>query len=102
MQPRLAALRSFYDVFSPAHALLDRGLLLYFPPNHSFTGEEVVEFHVHGGVAAKQLFLRTLGRFPRFRHADPGEFTKRALLSGRLDMLEVEALSDLIGAETEQ
>lgn len=81
--------------------LLDRGLLLFFPSPHSFTGEDVVEFHVHGGRAVVAAILDELTSVPGVRHAEPGEFTKRAFLSGKLDLTETEALADLINAETE-
>jgi tRNA modification GTPase len=81
-------------------ALLDEALLLSFQGPASFTGEDVVELHCHGSiavVAAVQSALAALGARP----ADPGEFTRRAFESGRLDLTQAEALSDLIAAETE-
>src|SRR6185437_11829759 len=81
--------------------LLDNGLALFFPAPNSFTGEDVVEFHVHGGRAVVIALLDELAAIPGMRHAEPGEFTRRAFLNGRLDLTETEALADLINAETE-
>ncbi|MCX7946441.1 MAG: tRNA uridine-5-carboxymethylaminomethyl(34) synthesis GTPase MnmE [Hydrogenophilus sp.] len=80
-------------------ALLDDGLLLYFPAPHSFTGEEVVEFHGHGGPAAMRGVLERVLELGA-RLARPGEFTERAFLNGKLDLAQAEAIADLIEAET--
>lgn len=79
---------------------LDRGLVLRFPGPESFTGEDVVEFHLHGGPAVCRSVLGALGRIPDLRPAGAGEFTRRALLNGRLDLVQVEGLGDLLAAET--
>lgn len=81
-------------------AVLDEGLVLYFPAPNSFTGEEVLELQGHGGpVVMKMLLARCveLGA----RHAEPGEFTKRAFLNGKLDLAQAEAVADLIDAQSE-
>lgn len=78
---------------------IDDGLALYFPAPHSFTGEEVVELHVHGGRAVASALsdaLLDLG----LRPAAPGEFSKRAFLNGKLDLTRAEAIADLVDAET--
>lgn len=80
---------------------LDQALVLRFEQGHSFTGESVVEFHVHGSVAVTDALLRELGEMPGLRMAEAGEFTRRALENGRLDLAQVEGLADLIDAETE-
>lgn len=82
-------------------ARLDEGLILTFPEGASFTGEEVAELQVHGSIAGISSVLAALGQQPGLRAADPGEFTRRALENGRLDLAQVEALADLIDAETE-
>uniref|UniRef100_A0ACB8F2C9 Uncharacterized protein n=1 Tax=Sphaerodactylus townsendi TaxID=933632 RepID=A0ACB8F2C9_9SAUR len=97
--PRSAALRRIYDPESME--MLDRGLVVWFPGPGSFTGEDVAEFHVHGGPAVVTGVLTTLGSLPQLRPADPGEFTKRAFQNGKLDLTEAEGLGDLIHAETE-
>ncbi|MES1153198.1 MAG: tRNA uridine-5-carboxymethylaminomethyl(34) synthesis GTPase MnmE [Dongia sp.] len=96
--PRLATRRKFYKPHSTR--LLDDGLALWFPGPASFTGEDVVELHVHGGpavIAAIAVSLQALGLVP----AEPGAFTRRAFDRGKLDLTEVEGLADLIAAETE-
>lgn len=80
---------------------LDQALVLVFPTGASFTGEAVVELHLHGSRAIVQSVLDTLGLVAGFRLAQPGEFTRRALENGRLSLTEVEALGHLIEAETE-
>jgi len=97
--PRKAALRDFR--FADA-SLIDRGLLLWFPGPHSFTGEDVAELHLHGGPAIIAAMTRRLSEIEGLRPADPGEFTRRAFANGKLDLTEAEGLADLIAAETEQ
>ncbi|XP_016064901.1 PREDICTED: tRNA modification GTPase GTPBP3, mitochondrial [Miniopterus natalensis] len=80
---------------------LDRALVLWFPGPQSFTGEDCVEFHVHGGPAVVSGVLQALGRVPGLRPAEAGEFTRRAFAHGKLNLTEVEGLADLIHAETE-
>lgn len=82
-------------------ALLDQALVIYFEGPASFTGEDIVEFHVHGSVAVVRSVLSFLELDARARIAEPGEFTRRALENGKLDLAQVEGLADLIDAETE-
>lgn len=95
--PRGSALRLLRD----GDAVLDQALVLHFAENASFTGENVVELHLHGSIAVTRAVLRALGAIPGLRMAEPGEFTRRALENGRLDLAQVEGLADLIDAETE-
>jgi tRNA modification GTPase len=81
--------------------LLDEALVLSFAEGASFTGEAVVELHCHGGPAVVGAVLRALAEQPGLRLAEPGEFTRRALENGVLDLAQVEGLADLIDAETE-
>nr|XP_042904081.1 tRNA modification GTPase MnmE isoform X4 [Parasteatoda tepidariorum] len=81
--------------------LLDKALTLWFPSPNSFTGEDSCELHIHGGTAVIKSVLTALSKLQQFRFAEPGEFTKRAFLAGKLDLTEVEALADLLNAETE-
>jgi tRNA modification GTPase len=83
------------------NAVLDRALVLWFPGPDSVTGEDVAEFHVHGGVAVVAALLDTLASEPGLRPAESGEFTRRSFDNGKLDLTEVEGLADLIAAETE-
>ncbi len=82
-------------------ALLDRALAIYFKSPASFTGEDVVEYHVHGGKSVVDGMLQALAKMDNSRMADPGEFTRRAFENGKLDLTEAEAVADLIAAETE-
>lgn len=81
--------------------VLDEALVLVFPVGRSFTGEAVVELHLHGSIAVVGAVLAALARMPGLRLAEPGEFTRRALENGRLDLTQVEGLGDLLSAETE-
>ena len=81
--------------------VLDRGLALVFPGPHSFTGEDCAELHLHGGKAVARAVLSCLAEFPRTRMAEAGEFSRRAFESGKIDLIEVEGLADLLVAETE-
>ena len=80
---------------------LDQALVVVFREGESFTGEASAEFHLHGSVAVVQSVMRALSAMDGFRLAEPGEFTRRALENGRLDLAQVEGLADLIDAETE-
>lgn len=95
---RCAALRTLRDA---SGEILDRALLLRFGEGASFTGEATVELHCHGGIAVLRSVMDRLGELPGLRPAEPGEFTRRAFEAGRMDLLEVEALGDLIAAETD-
>lgn len=80
---------------------IDRGLALFFPAPNSFTGEDVAELQIHGSKAVLAALFQALGEFPDVRMAIEGEFSRRAFENGKLDLVEVEGLADLIGAETE-
>ncbi len=80
---------------------LDQALVISFPAPHSFTGEDIVELHTHGGRAIATAITEALLSLPRFRLAEPGEFSRRAFENGRLDLTEAEAIADLVAAETE-
>jgi tRNA modification GTPase len=82
--------------------IIDHGLAIHFPAPHSYTGEDVLELQVHGGPVVLQLLLaRCLEALPGARIAQPGEFTERAFLNGKLDLAQAEAVADLIDASTE-
>ncbi|HVE84845.1 MAG TPA: tRNA uridine-5-carboxymethylaminomethyl(34) synthesis GTPase MnmE [Myxococcales bacterium] len=82
-------------------ALLDEGLLLWFPAPHSYTGEDVVELHAHGSPRLLSVLLAELLRDDRLRLASPGEFSRRAYLNGRMDLARAEAVADLVAAQSE-
>ncbi len=82
--------------------ILDHSLILYFQGPHSFTGEDVAEFQIHGGHAVIQSVLTALGNIVGCRPAERGEFSRRAVINGKMDLTEAEGLLDLIDAETEE
>lgn len=96
--PRVA---SFARVRDAAGGVIDEGLALWFPAPKSETGEDVAELQVHGGRAVVAAVLNALAQLEGFRHAEAGEFTRRAFDNGRLDLTAVEGLADLVAAETE-
>ncbi|KZY37913.1 tRNA uridine(34) 5-carboxymethylaminomethyl synthesis GTPase MnmE [Roseovarius sp. HI0049] len=96
--PRVASLRIIRD---RKGGRLDEAVVLTFEEGHSFTGELSAEFQVHGSTAITAALLDELGHIPGLRSAEPGEFTRRAMENGRLDLAQVEGLADLIDAETE-
>ncbi|PSR78820.1 hypothetical protein BD289DRAFT_485835 [Coniella lustricola] len=109
-KPRYAAVRTLYD---PEHSdqlhILDaEAMVLHLPAPKTVTGEDVLELHVHGGPATVKAVLAAIPRCEHtaatksIRYAEPGEFTKRAFLNNRLDLSQVESLSDVLTAETEQ
>jgi tRNA modification GTPase len=81
--------------------VLDRGLVIFFAGPNSFTGEDVAELQVHGGPAVVSAVLKRIASLPGVRHAEPGEFTRRAFVNGKMDLAQTEALADLVNAETE-
>ena len=95
--PRQAGLRAL----RANGQLLDRALVLVFPGPDSATGEDLIELHLHGGRAVVRAVEAALAAMPGLRQAEPGEFTRRALTNGRIDLTEAEGLGDLLAAETE-
>ena len=91
-------LRVIYD--SDNH-FIDQALILIFSKPYSFTGENVVEFHLHGSSAVVSSVIKLLGNFKGLRSAEAGEFTRCALENGKIDLAQVEGLADLIDAETD-
>ncbi|WP_024973844.1 tRNA uridine-5-carboxymethylaminomethyl(34) synthesis GTPase MnmE [Ralstonia pickettii] len=101
LTPRQATYLPFLDADGNA---IDRGIALWFPAPHSYTGEDVLELQGHGGPVVMQLLLQrclTAGREIGLRVAEPGEFTRRAFLNDKMDLAQAEAVADLIEASTE-
>ncbi|WP_375382074.1 tRNA uridine-5-carboxymethylaminomethyl(34) synthesis GTPase MnmE [uncultured Sphingomonas sp.] len=96
--PRRAGLRALRDA---AGELLDRALVIVFPGSDSATGEDLVELHCHGGRAVTAAVEAAVASHAGVRRAEPGEFTRRSLTNGRIDLAEAEGLADLLAAETE-
>jgi tRNA modification GTPase len=99
--------RTLYEPRSASNIVDSSALVLSFPAPNTVTGEDVLELHVHGGPATVKAVLSAISKCPspsggKTRYAEPGEFTKRAFLNDRLDLAQVEALSDALAAETEQ
>lgn len=98
LEPRRASVRRLID---PGDGrLIDTALALRFDGPGSFTGEDMVELHVHGSRAVCRAVCAALVRLPELRLAEPGEFTRRALINGKLDLAQAEGLGDLLAAET--
>ncbi len=96
LPPRIATRVTFRDAKGEA---IDAGLAIFFPHPHSYTGEDVVEWHGHGGPAVMRLLLARCIELGA-RLAEPGEFTKRAFLNGKLDLAQAESVADVIEAST--
>ena len=105
----MAALRTLFDPTQPpsSSSVLDpSALILYFPYPRTVTGEDVLELHLHGGPAIVKTVLAAVANCSRseqpIRYAEPGEFTRRAFMNNRLNLPQIEALGDILAAETEQ
>ncbi|WP_193185023.1 tRNA uridine-5-carboxymethylaminomethyl(34) synthesis GTPase MnmE [Nisaea sediminum] len=97
LEPRYAVRATVRD----GDETVDDGLVLAFAAPASFTGEDVVEYQLHGGRAVETAMLRALGRLPGYRIAEPGEFSRRAVLNGKMDLTAAEGIADLVDAETD-
>ena len=97
-RPRVLTRARLIDPASDA--TIDDGLAVHFPGPASFTGEDVVEFHIHGGRAAPAALVAALTALPGVRPAEPGEFSRRAFENGKLDLTAAEGIADLVDAET--
>ena len=97
--PRKAVLTEIRSLDS---VQIDEALVIFFPMPNSFTGENVVEFQTHGGRAITAILLTELAKIDGFRPAERGEFTRRAVENGKMDLTAAEGLADLVDAETEQ
>ena len=95
-QPRHAA---YLDFLQANGDLIDRGIAIFFPNPHSYTGEDVLELHAHGGTALMQILLARCIELGS-RQAEPGEFTRRAFLNDKIDLAQAEAVADVINAAT--
>ena len=98
-KPRVASLRKFNK--NGEKNLIDEGVIIWFPGPNSYTGEDLAEFHVHGSRAVIKAMHLAISKIKNCRLAEPGEFTKRAFLNGKVNLLKAESIADLISAETE-
>ena len=97
--PRIATLRKMNNINTSE--LIDEGIILWFPGPHSYTGEDMAEFHVHGSKAVIDALHSSIEGIKNCRLAEPGEFTKLAFQNGKINLLKAESIADLISAETE-
>jgi len=98
-RPRLATLRKINN--TNTFELIDEGIILWFPGPQSYTGEDMVEFHVHGSKAVVEAIQNSISLVKDCRLAEPGEFTKLAFQNGKINLLKAESIADLISSETE-
>ncbi len=97
--PRVASLQTIHDINK--QEALDQALVLWFPGERSFTGEDCLEFHLHGGRAVVNIIIENLCSLDQVRLAEAGEFSRRAFENGKLDLTEIEGIADLVSSETE-
>ena len=97
--PRVATLRKINNINTSE--LIDEGIIIWFPGPESYTGEDMAEFHVHGGKAVILAIQNQISRIENCRLAEPGEFTKLAFQNSKINLLKAESIADLISAETE-
>ena len=93
--------QAYFKQFKLNNEVIDEGVLLYFASPNSYTGEDVIELQGHGGNIAPQRVLNAVLSIDGVRQAEPGEFTKRAFLNGRIDLSQAEGIIDLINSKTE-
>jgi len=98
-KPRVATLRKINKINTSE--LIDEGIILWFPGPESYTGEDMVEFHIHGSKAVIDALHASISEVENCRLAEPGEFTKLAFQNGKINLLKAESIADLISAETE-
>ena len=98
-RPRVATLRKINN--NNTFELIDEGIILWFPGPQSYTGEDMVEFHVHGSKAVVAAIQSSISQIKDCRLAEPGEFTKLAFQNGKINLLKAESIADLISSETE-
>ncbi|CAL4317751.1 tRNA modification GTPase MnmE [Buchnera aphidicola (Neophyllaphis podocarpi)] len=97
-KPRYASFLNFFDINGN---IIDKGIALWFPSPNSFTGEDTLELHAHGGQIVLDLIIKNILYIKGIRIAKPGEFSERAFLNGKIDLTQAEAICDLIQATSE-
>ena len=97
--PRMASLRKLNKINT--NELIDEGIIIWFPGPDSYTGEDMVEFHVHGSRAVIEAMHNAISKVKNCRIAEPGEFTRVAFQNGKINLLKAESIADLISSETE-
>ena len=99
LEPRVATLKKINKINK--NELIDEGIIIWFPGPQSYTGEDMLEFHVHGSRAVIESIHSSISEIENCRLAEPGEFTKIAFLNGKINLLKAESIADLISSETE-
>ncbi len=99
LKPRVATLKKINKINN--NELIDEGIIIWFPGPESYTGEDMLEFHVHGSRAVIESIHSCISEVENCRLAEPGEFTKIAFLNGKINLLKAESIADLISSETE-
>ena len=82
--------------------IIDNAPVVWLPKDNSFTGEDTFEIHIHGSIVIEKLIFKILSSYKNFRSAEPGEFTKRATLNGKIDLVQAESINEIINAQTEK
>ncbi|MBF8247098.1 MAG: tRNA uridine-5-carboxymethylaminomethyl(34) synthesis GTPase MnmE [Rickettsia sp.] len=100
ISPRETVLCNLYDPVE--NFIIDKAIVIFFKNPKSYTGEDMLEIHAHGSIAIEKMIFEILNKIPDVRIAEAGEFTKRAFINNKLDLLKVEAISDLIESETKE
>ena len=98
-RPRVATLKKINKINT--NELIDEGIIIWFPGPNSYTGDDMAEFHVHGGRAVIEALHNSISKIDNCRLAEPGEFTKLAFQNGKINLLKAESIGDLISSETE-
>ena len=98
-EPRAATLKKINNINT--NELIDEGIIIWFPGPNSYTGEDMVEFHVHGSLAVVQAIQNSISEIEGCRIAEPGEFTKIAFQNNKINLLKAESIADVISSETE-
>ena len=99
LEPRVATLKKINKINN--NELIDQGIIIWFPGPESYTGEDMLEFHVHGSRAVIESIHSSISKIENCRLAEPGEFTKIAFQNGKINLLKAESIADLISSETE-
>ncbi len=99
--PRKLTLKALYSLSKNKKIPIDTGLVVWMPSPNSYTGEDSVELYIHGGLAVRKAIIKELSLLEDLRHAEPGEFTKRAIVNGKINLTQAEGILDLINAETD-
>ncbi len=99
---KVEAGKVYFSTIKDGKKVLDRALVLYFKAPHSFTGEDIVEYQVHGGRGVIFSVMQALSKMDGLRPAERGEYSRRAVINGKMDLTEAEGLLDLVHAETEE